>query len=234
MKQLILILLLCLPFLGAASHIVGGEFELLHISGNVYRLNLVLYFDVHNGNPGAKDLSATARIFRMRDNRVMKDVILPLTSESEVLYSQIECAIGDLVTSKLIYTSTVTLSDNEFNDPLGYYVAWERCCRNYEIDNIFSEVPSPGTIFAGQTFYLEIPPVVKNGKPFIDSSPRLFPPLSDYACKGKPYYVDFSGTDDDGDSLAYSLATPLNTKVGIALPPNTGKSTNDGDRKSVV
>jgi hypothetical protein len=76
-----------------------------------------------------------------------------------------------------------------------------------------------GSISAGQTFYLEFPAVVKNGKQFIDSTPKLFPPLNDYACKGKPYYVDFAGTDDDGDSLVYSMVTPLNTKTSIALPP---------------
>jgi CHU_C Type IX secretion signal domain len=219
MKKLILILLLATPILGTASHIVGGEFELIHISGSNYRLNLVLYFDKHNGNPGAKDQNITARIFRMWDNAPMMDVFLPLISEIEVAYSQPGCSIGDLDTDKLTYTTTISLSPNSFNHPAGYYVAWERCCRNYDITNIYSQPPGPAAIFAGQTFYLEIPPVVKNGEPFIDSTPRLFPPLSDYACKGKPYYVDFSGTDDDGDSLVYSLVTPLNTKGAIAVPP---------------
>ena len=72
---------------------------------------------------------------------------------------------------------------------------------------------------AGQTFYLEFPPVVKDGQPFINSSPRLFPPLNDYACPRKPYYVDFAGVDDDGDSLVYSLVTPLSTHSIIAIPP---------------
>jgi hypothetical protein len=76
-----------------------------------------------------------------------------------------------------------------------------------------------GSLFAGQTFYLEFPPVVKDGQPFINSTPRLFPPLSDYACPNRRYYIDFGGTDDDGDSLVYSLITPLSTKVGVALPP---------------
>jgi hypothetical protein len=112
------------------------------------------------------------------------------------------------------------LSPETFNDPEGYYVAWERCCRNYSITNIFSDDPSTQTgNSAGQTFLLEFPPVVKDGLPFINSSPRLFPPLNDYACPNKTYYVDFAGVDDDGDSLVYSLTTPLNTHDGRALPP---------------
>jgi hypothetical protein len=35
----------------------------------------------------------------------------------------------------------------------------------------------------------------------------------------RPYYVDFAGIDDDGDSLVYSLTTPLNTTTSDALPP---------------
>ena len=220
-KFVVLVILVLVPLLSKASHIVGGEFELIHVSGNLYRLNLVLYFDVHNGSPQARDFLVNARIFRMSDNLPMMDIGLPLISEAQVSYSQPECSIGELETNKLIYSSTLTLSPDLFNHPMGYYVAWERCCRNYTISNIFSEVPIAGAIYAGQTFYLEFPPVVKNGEPFIDSTPQLFPPLSDYACVGKPYYVDFSGSDNDSDSLVYSLVTPLNTKTADALPlPN--------------
>ena len=229
MKKLVILLILCItPFLGKASHIVGGEFELIHISGSTYRLNLILYFDLAHGSAGAKDMNVNARVFRMADNFPIITIPLPLTSESLVNYSQPECSIGDLVTNKLIYTTTITLDQQLFNDPAGYYVAWERCCRNYDIDNVYSDDPNsinPDPTaegkYAGQTFYLEFPAVVKNGVPFIDSTPKLFPPLSDYACVGKPYYVDFAGTDDDGDSLVYSLVTPLNTKSPDALPlPN--------------
>ncbi|HNP94343.1 MAG TPA: gliding motility-associated C-terminal domain-containing protein, partial [Cyclobacteriaceae bacterium] len=116
--------------------------------------------------------------------------------------------------------TVITLDPAIFNEEEGYYVAWERCCRNYTITNIFSEDPAPqnGGIAAGQTFLLDFPPVVKNGQPFINSSPRLFPPLNDYACPNRPYYVDFAGIDDDGDSLVYSLTTPLNTHSAVALP----------------
>jgi hypothetical protein len=220
MKRILLIFLLTIPFLGKASHIVGGEFELKYLVGNQYRLNLILYFDVANGNPGAKDPSVNVRIFRSRDNMVMRDIFMPLTFEAGVNYTSIACAIGQLQTSKLIYTTDIVLPDADFSDSMGYYVVWERCCRNYTITNILSNPPEIGQ-YAGQTFYLEIPPVTKNGQPFINSTPRLFPPLSDYGCVGKPYYVDFAGTDDDGDSLVYSLVTPLNTKTGDALPfPN--------------
>jgi hypothetical protein len=219
MKKVLLTFLLLTAFPLMASHIVGGEFELLHISGNTYRLNMVLYFDKINGNPGAKDQpGVTVTIFRKRDNVIMDNVFLSLISETNVSYTQPSCSRGEIQTSKIIYSSTVVLASNVYNDPHGYYISWQRCCRNYSIDNVFS-VSGSTTQYAGQTFYMEFPPVTKNGQPFINSSPKLFPPLNDYACPFRPYYVDFAGVDDDKDSLVYSLVTPLNTKSATALPP---------------
>lgn len=202
-----------------ASHIVGGEFEIIHQTGYTYRVNLILYFDLKNGNPQANDPSVMARIFRKRDNAFMMDVFLPRVSQTPVDYTQPECSNGEVVTDKIVYTTTINLPPTQFNDPEGYYISWERCCRNYSITNIKSKDPAVSSDFAGQTFYLEFPPVVKNGEQFINSTPRLFPPLNDYGCPRKPYYVDFAGTDDDGDSLVYSLVTPLNTKSADAIPP---------------
>jgi hypothetical protein len=60
--------------------------------------------------------------------------------------------------------------------------------------------------------------VVRNGAPFIDSTPRIFPPLGDYACRNELFYYDFGGQDPDGDSLAYDMVTPLNGHATSAVP----------------
>jgi hypothetical protein len=213
------LLLIAIPLM--ASHIVGGEFELLHISGNQYQLNIIMYFDKIHGNPLAKDPYDTVHVFRKSDKHEMAQFILPLISETPVGYTQPACSHGEIITSKLIYTDTITLSPDIYNDPQGYYVVWQRCCRNYTITNIYSENPATGGIAAGQTFYLEFPAVVQNGQPFINSSPHLFPPLNDYACPYRPYYVNFAGVDDDNDSLVYTMITPLNTVSADAYPPDS-------------
>ncbi len=210
MRAKLLLVVFCLILSSLASHathIVGGEFELVHLNNFNYRLSLIQYFDDINGNPLIKqqDLSVLVYIYRKRDDMLVRTITLPRISITDVSYTNINCTIGSLKTSKLIYASNITLSADHYGDPEGYYIVWERCCRNGTITNI----TNPGT--TGQTFYLEFPPVVKDDSPFINSSPVLFPPLSDYACVNQPYYVDFNGTDPDGDSVVYKLVTPLNT-----------------------
>lgn len=222
MKKLLVLVMLMAAGPVWASHIVGGEFELVHVQGSTYRLNLIIYFDVLNGQPGAKDQTINAAIFRKRNNTLVTTQVLLLSQQARVPYTQPSCSSGEVVTDRLVYTALITLAAANFGDAEGYYISWQRCCRNYQITNVFSRDPAtgaPANQVAGQTFYLEFPPVVKDGKPFINSSPRLFPPLNDFACPRRPYYVDFTGVDDDGDSLVYSLVTPLNTRSAVALPP---------------
>ncbi len=201
-----------------STHIVGGEFELIHLQDFNYRLNLILYFDQVNGNPGAEDALLTPYIFRTRDNVFMDSVVLFNNNSTFVPYTQPNCAIGDLITRRILYTTVLELSPDRFDDPQGYYIAWERCCRNNFVNNInyFGQINT-----VGQTFFLQFPPVVRDGQPFVNSTPVLFPPLSDYGCVGRPFYTEFGGTDLDGDSLAYSLADPLDSSSDQPFPAIT-------------
>ncbi|MEO0334063.1 MAG: gliding motility-associated C-terminal domain-containing protein, partial [Bacteroidota bacterium] len=217
MKKCLLFSILCVAFLKTtyATHIVGGEFELRHIEGFQYRLNLIQYFDDVNGNPDAEDDFAVVSIFRKSDNSLVGNFQLNNVSQEFVEYTNPECTIDELSTRRILYTAVIELSPTIYNEPEGYYVVYERCCRNYVTENL--ELPEE----TGQTFYLEFPPVTKNGSPFVNTTPILFPPLSDYACINKPFYFDFAGTDPDGDSLVYSLAVPLNSSAFEALPTPT-------------
>ncbi|RZK52198.1 MAG: gliding motility-associated C-terminal domain-containing protein, partial [Hymenobacter sp.] len=169
-----------------------------------------LYFDAINGSPGALDADLTAGIFDKATNRQVASLVLPLVTNAFVNYSNPACAVGSLSTRQLLYRSTIQLPAGTYNGAQGYYVAVERCCRNFAIGNI----SQPGA--AAQTFYLEFPAVVRNGQPFRDSTPRIFPPLADYACVGELFYYDFAGQDPDGDSLVYDMVTPLNGHANTA------------------
>jgi gliding motility-associated-like protein len=208
-------LFLLLLFLAApvwATHIVGGELDLQYQAGTRYRINLNLYFDEVNGNPGALDKDLTVSIFEKGTDRRMQNLSLPLVSNTNVAYSDIACTLPILSTRRIQYSSLIDLPADKYTNPAGYYAAVERCCRNNNIRNI----RNPGN--AGQTYYLEFPAVVRKGQPFINSTPRIFPPLSDYACRGELFYYDFGGQDVDKDSLVYELSTPLNGHSSTGLP----------------
>ncbi|OGX87610.1 hypothetical protein BEN47_00065 [Hymenobacter lapidarius] len=194
------------------THIVGGEMELVHGTGDAYTLQLNLYFDAANGSPSALDGELTASIFEKSTNRRMANVLMPLVNNTFVNYTNPACVKSTLSTRRLVYSRAIILAPTIYNSPQGYYVAVERCCRNNSISNI----QSPNT--AAQAFYLEFPAVVRRGQPFIDSTPRIFPPLADYACINELFYYDFAGQDADGDSLVYDMVTPLNGNSFSDLP----------------
>jgi len=199
-----------------ATHIVGGEFEIIHQQGNNYTVNMILYFDHVNGEPQAEDNIANAIIFNKKNNQQVQTITLFNRGSTFVPYTNNECAIGELVTRRILYSGSITMVPEIYNEPEGYYMIYDRCCRNNTINNIFFP---EGT---GQLFYIEFPPVIKKNIPFINSSPILFPPLSDYACINEFYYVNFGGFDPDGDSLVYTMAHPLagySNQVEIIPPP---------------
>src|SRR5690349_24505187 len=104
MKRILTLAALAIFLDVSASHIVGGEFELLHISGNQYRLNLIWYFDVVNNPnriPEAQEPTTDVAIFRKRDDFLVRTVhITFLAPKTRVKYTQPACSTGELITDK--------------------------------------------------------------------------------------------------------------------------------------
>ncbi|MBD2700319.1 gliding motility-associated C-terminal domain-containing protein [Spirosoma sp. BT702] len=208
-------LLLVLSHLAVATHIVGGELELRYLgtqSRYTHRINLNLYFDDINGDPGANDGLVSVGIFVKRTNQLVGFVALQRISEQMVTYTNQTCSSGNLRTRLIRHSLDLTLDPNMFNDPGGYYMSWERCCRNGTIANI----QNPGA--AGSTFYLEFPALINGSARVNNSSPVFAIPKGDYACIGQPFTLDFSATDPDGDSLSYQMVTPFNGYSTSAVP----------------
>ncbi|MEP7142703.1 MAG: PKD domain-containing protein, partial [Ferruginibacter sp.] len=83
----------------------------------------------------------------------------------------------------------------------GYVVSYQRCCR---IANIINLVPGSSTI--GDTWAVSIPGAGGSDPLAYKNSSALFS-QNDTAiiCKSNTFNFDFSATDPDGDSLAYSF-----------------------------
>jgi gliding motility-associated-like protein len=191
-----------------ATHIVGGDINMQCLNpkepGN-YKITVSLYFDDLNGSNGALDNSITITIFRKSDNLRMLDIPINLTDRNPVIYTNPACAtLRSLKTSVLRYIKVVELLPKTYDDPAGYYIVWERCCRNNDIDNIVNAKA------AGMVFYVEFPPLIHNDKPFVNSTPVFQQLNGEYVCRNEIFEINYDAVDLDGDVLKYTLVTPYN------------------------
>ncbi len=197
-----------------ASHIVGGELVFKSLPGGSasHRIGLNLYFDEINGIPQAEDQTVNLYIFRRSDNQRVGSIQAPKVGRKNITYANPQCGTSGLRTLFISYAVDILLDPRDFSDPGGYYIVWDRCCRNQVIDNI----KTPGDV--GSLFSIFFPPLAKDGKRFVDSSPEFSEIQGDYACLNADYYLDFNATDADGDSLVYALTTPVTGFSNRAAP----------------
>jgi len=107
-----------------------------------------------------------------------------------------------------VFTQNVTIPDN----PNGYFLEYQICCRNAGITNLANPTND------GMTFYCEIPDP-GNPQALNNSNPDMGTyPLDAYFCVNSPKMFQFNVTDADNDSLVYSLVAPLNDGA-MAAPP---------------
>jgi hypothetical protein len=207
-RLIILLLLIYCSSPVYARHILGGNFELNYTgtSGN-FDLKLNLFFDKATRVVLASDNNYAVAIYQKSNNKLMRSLVLSTGQLEGVpfVYTNEKCAASQgLNVAVISYSQSIYLNPNTYNDPQGYYIVWDRCCRN-SADNIVN------SLGAGMLFYLEFPPLVDaSGVAFKNSSPQFVTPNGEYICAGQPFKFDNSATDDDGDQLRYSLVTPYN------------------------
>ena len=198
-KKLLPIIFIVLSLSAKSAHIVGGSMTYVCLGGNTYEITLKLYRDCFSG--GAEfDVPGYFTIFD--DN--FDVVTLNNNSFSDPIITLLDPNVGDtcnitpvnVCVQEGVYTTTIELPDNLS----GYYIVYQRCCRNATIINL--EFPSD----QGTSVVAYIPPgeVVECNSSAVYNN---FPPLR--ICIGNPLVFDHSATDPDGDSLVYELCAPF-------------------------
>lgn len=182
-----------------ASHIIGGDIAITkhNTTANSYLLTLTLIFD---GALGTTDDKAFISSFKKSTDARIEDFTLLRTTIQEVPYANARC-VPNPRESRIVlarYTATVSFPNATYNDPQGFYFAWEECCRNGGIVNI----QTPNRV--GLAFYAEIPMT-----PISAGLPQFKTPEVKYVCVGKNFEADFGATSTTGNELRYSLVTPL-------------------------
>ena len=199
LKRFVIVIFFLLIFLKTnATHIVGGEIYYDYLGNNQYRITLKVYRDCYNGIPPL-DNPAHIDIFDKFGN-IVKSMDVPLMSLVSVPPSINNSCIQ---APNTVCVEEGTYQFVEILPPLngGYYIVYQRCCRNNTILNLVA----PGSV--GATYWEHIPgPEVAQP----NSSPRFknFPPI--FICNGLNINFDHSAIDPDGDVLVYSLCSAFN------------------------
>ncbi len=192
-----------------ATHIVGGAFSLRWISGNQYELTMKVLRDCINGRADF-DQPASVAIFDKATHQRKASYSMNLIGPAQQLnFFGPNCSdLPNTCTEVGTYRTSITLSPALFNNNAGYYFAYERCCRNNIIQNIVA--PEDASI----TLYMEIPPpqFIKNSTPYFTNNPNTF------LCVNNSFAYNLNYKDDDGDSLVYSLVTPINGFANKDVP----------------
>lgn len=194
--KLIIILLLAFVSKAWSTHIVGGEIYYQCLGNNNYLVTLKIYRDCFNGqapfdNPASVGIyDAAGNLVDTMSLNFPGSTILPNTLNSPCFTPP-----ANVCVEEAIYTGIKNLP------PIvgGYYLTYQRCCRNGTILNLIN----PGAV--GSTYVAHIPSstlATCNSSPYFNN----FPPI--FLCAGNPLNFDHSATDIDGDSLVYELCDP--------------------------
>lgn len=205
MKRIVYILLLSLFVLfttkANATHLVGGFISYQYVGkgsfGTRYIITITAYRDCNRDNLElAQEIDVC--IYNRSNGSNYTKITFDRTSLNKVLpVGRTDCPeVSNACLERGIYRKEINLPNSNF----GYYVKYEVCCRNVQV-NLKNN--SDGDPYIGQTYEAIIPPTsVVNSSPFFTDVPVPF------MCVNDTTEINNYAVDADGDSLVYRLATP--------------------------
>ena len=198
--HLILLILLLIPSLTWARHIVGGEITYRLVSStatsNRFEFTMRIYRDCNSQNGAPYDLDAVITTYRKIAGTQVESTTVPVGPIGRVAKPSYPCLISpNICVEEGEYKWTRDLP--KINDT--YLIVYQRCCRNESISNIIN----PGA--AGASYTVEI---TAQAQQVGNNSPtfKQFPPT--VICGNFPLKFDHSATDAEGDQLVYSFCEP--------------------------
>ena len=185
-----------------ATHIVGGDITYKYLGKDTFEITLTVRRDCELGAPDAQfDDPAHITFYDGLTRRVRIDigdlglVRVPYSDDDTLnTFIRSECGFegAQVCVHETKYKTKVRLPYTN----RGFYVVYERCCRNSSLNNIVDPLD------AGSTYQVRIDRVLEsqtNSSPVFKQWPDV------YICKDKAIDFDHSATDIDGDSLVYKL-----------------------------
>lgn len=189
----------------SASHIIGGNITYRYIGNDNYEITLVMRRDCVTGAEDAQ-FDDPASVYFFKSNGALAAVGPGLSGRLNMNFNP-DDTLGNTFISDCGFEGTqVCVQETQYRDTIklkylegGYTIAYQRCCRNPTIQNILMPEETGTTWW---TYLSEESMLADNSTPVFNEWPDI------YVCTNDPIDFDFSATDEDGDSLVYSLYTP--------------------------
>lgn len=190
MKRLLISLSLVLLMIPAmrATHLMGGEITARQIGALSYEITLTTYRDTV-GIP-----MQSQAVFRLRDS-IGISLFTSSTGQDTVLSGGLLQGIPYGVE---IYKFIDTI---QLPNQGRYTIEWQNCCRNGAIINMGNPL--------SESMHFETTLTAKGA----NSTPTFLVPPITFLPKGQPWQYNALPVDRDGDSLVWSIDTPL-TDIG--------------------
>jgi PKD repeat protein len=184
-----------------ADHLKGGwiKYTYLGTSGNEVHYNVSFYQYSDCSEPEKVDNAIFLAVY---DAGTLKEIGTPYNIDISDLTKETKSDFGPCFQNPPTECYLVAEYAENISVPVnsgGYILAVQRCCRIAGIANV------PNSNATGLTYTVTIPGGDNNN----NSSPVFGFNDAAAICYGSPFSFDFSATDDDGDSLAYSLCSGL-------------------------
>ncbi|MEZ4805743.1 MAG: gliding motility-associated C-terminal domain-containing protein [Bacteroidia bacterium] len=172
-----------------------------HISDSLYEVKLKLYIDCYNGNPGAIALDEYANfaVFEGDSGKYLPNLCQSVPRGNPIRVSKTNYNCIKISPNACVdayeYITTMILPPIKG----GYYISFQRCCRNNTIVNIVSPLST------GDNIWTRVNDTTGIG---YNSSPEFKNLPPNFLCTNAPLIFDHSATDADGDSLVYEFFLP--------------------------
>jgi hypothetical protein len=200
-SMLFCILFSGLPFQSYSSHFAAADLSLLNIGGNSYRITCALYKDC-SGATAPTMIPLFVRCYN--DSTINFMVTLqPLAGTGQEMTPSCSaiptyCSGGTTYGIKeYVYQAIVTLAQCS-----NWVLSYSSCCRNPS-----TTIQSPTTASLFICALLNNSDAPGNSLPYFTSKPIQI------ICSGQPAWINAGAIDMDGDSLSYSLVSPMTTDI---------------------
>src|SRR4030095_4156134 len=174
------------------------------LGNDIYQVKLTVRRDCFQGASDAQfDDPASIGIFDMTTGQLITDLIgypdgqllINFNADdtlNEILVSDCSVISGDVCVHTTMYIANIVLPFRV----TGYTLAYQRCCRNFTLDNIVNPLLTGMTLSADLSGPAQLT---------CNSSPQFGPYPGIYICANKEIHYDHHAVDLEGDSLVYSI-----------------------------